>query len=49
MFVLYLSGLDSVKMYTKEEAREKIKVLAENFEAKLDYIKNSGEYKEAQI
>ncbi|MCP5497903.1 MAG: hypothetical protein H7A23_25395 [Leptospiraceae bacterium] len=36
-------------MYTKEEAREKIKVLAENFEAKLDYIKNSGEYKEAQI
>ena len=36
-------------MYSKEEAREQIKKLAEDFESKLDYIKNSGQYKEAQI
>ncbi|MCB1191789.1 MAG: N-6 DNA methylase, partial [Leptospiraceae bacterium] len=36
-------------MYTKEESREKIKELTESFEAKLDFIKTSKEYKEAQI
>ena len=36
-------------MYSKEEAREQIKKLAEDFESKLDYSKNSGQYKEAQI
>lgn len=36
-------------MYSKEEAREQIKNLAESFESKIDYIKNSGQYKEAQI
>ncbi|MCB1194393.1 MAG: N-6 DNA methylase, partial [Leptospiraceae bacterium] len=36
-------------MYTKEESREKIKNLTESFEVKLDFIKTSKEYKEAQI
>ena len=36
-------------MYTKEEARKNIKTLAESFEEKLDFIKTSDQYKEAQI
>jgi hypothetical protein len=36
-------------MYTKEEARKNIKKLAESFGEKLDFIKNSGKYKEANI
>ncbi|MCB1194289.1 MAG: N-6 DNA methylase [Leptospiraceae bacterium] len=36
-------------MYTKEESREKIRELTLSFEAKLDFIKTSKEYKEAQI
>lgn len=36
-------------MYTKEESRKRIQELTENFEEKLDYIKSSGQCKEAQI
>lgn len=36
-------------MYPKEEARKNIKNLAESFGEKLDFIKTSGQYKEAQI
>lgn len=36
-------------MFTKEESRKKIQELTENFEEKLDFIKTSGQYKEAQI
>lgn len=36
-------------MYTKQEAKEHIAELAENFGSKLDFIKTSGQYKEAQI
>jgi len=36
-------------MFTKEESRKEIKELAESFGEKLDYIRNSGQYKEAQI
>jgi hypothetical protein len=36
-------------MFTKEESRIKVKNLTENFELKLEFIKNSGQYKEAQI
>lgn len=36
-------------MYTKEEAKKHIAELAENFGSKLDFIKTSGQYKEAQI
>jgi adenine-specific DNA-methyltransferase len=36
-------------MFTKEESRIKVKDLTENFELKLEFIKNSGQYKEAQI
>lgn len=36
-------------MFTKEESRLKIQELTENFADKLDFIKTSGQYKEAQI
>ncbi len=36
-------------MFSKEESRKKIQELAENFDEKLDFIKTSGQYKEAQI
>lgn len=36
-------------MFTKEEARQKIYELTKNFEAKLNFIKTSGQHKEAQI
>jgi adenine-specific DNA-methyltransferase len=36
-------------MFTKEESRKKIQELTESFEEKLDFIKSSGKYKEAQI
>lgn len=36
-------------MYNKEEARENIEKLSENFGEKLYLIKTSGQYKEAQI
>lgn len=36
-------------MYNKEESRIYISNLVESFENKLDYIKTSGKYKEAQI
>lgn len=36
-------------MFTKEESRNNIQELTENFEEKLDFIKTSGQYKEAQI
>jgi cell division protein ZapA (FtsZ GTPase activity inhibitor) len=36
-------------MYTKEEARNHIKKLAESFGEKLNFIKTSGQYKEVQI
>ncbi|MBE7410976.1 MAG: hypothetical protein L6Q54_04675 [Leptospiraceae bacterium] len=36
-------------MFTKEEAKKNIKKLAEDFSDRIDYIKNSGQYKEAQI
>lgn len=36
-------------MFSKEESRKKIQELAESFEEKLDFIKTSGQYKEAQI
>ncbi len=39
----------SQKMYSKEEARENIKKIVESFDEKLDFIKTSGQYKEAQI
>jgi len=36
-------------MFTKEESRKKIQELTESFEGKIDFIKTSGDYKEAQI
>ncbi len=36
-------------MFTKEEARIHIEKLSNDFEGKIDFIKNSGQYKEAQI
>jgi hypothetical protein len=36
-------------MFTKEESRKKIQELTESFEGKIDFIKTSGNYKEAQI
>lgn len=36
-------------MFTKEESRLKIQELTENFADKLDFIKTSGQYKEAKI
>ncbi len=36
-------------MYTKEESKEKIKALVEKFESVLSIIKQSRQYKEAQI
>ncbi|MCG9874850.1 MAG: Eco57I restriction-modification methylase domain-containing protein [Leptospiraceae bacterium] len=36
-------------MFTKEESKSKIQELTENFADKLDFIKTSGQYKEAQI
>jgi hypothetical protein len=36
-------------MYTKEEAIKNINKLAESFGEKLEFIKTSGQYKEAQI
>jgi hypothetical protein len=36
-------------MYSKEEARQKIQDLTQDFGEKVEYIKTSGKYKEAQI
>jgi hypothetical protein len=36
-------------MFNKEESRLKIHELTENFEEKLQFIKTSGQYNEAQI